>query len=57
MAPGELFQLSVGLVEIPVAPSDGEASVGAGGPPEIVVKLQTVDHALVPPVFVAFTRQ
>jgi hypothetical protein len=30
-APLEAFQVSVGLVEIPVAAFDGEESVGAGG--------------------------
>jgi hypothetical protein len=58
VAPLEAFQVSVGLVEIPVAPFEGEESVGTGGgvPPE-VTKLQTVDQLLVPEVFAALTLQ
>jgi hypothetical protein len=47
VAPLEAFQLSIGLVEIPVAAFEGEASVGAAGefppPPPLVVKLQEVE--------------
>ena len=58
VAPLEGFQLKVGLVETPVAMSAGEASSGAAGAaPTTVVKLQTPEYALVPPAFVAFTRQ
>jgi hypothetical protein len=39
VAPGETVHVNVGLVEIPVAPSDGEASVGVEGAAERVVKL------------------
>jgi hypothetical protein len=59
VAPLAAFQLSVGFVETLVAPFDGEVSVGADGglTVALVVKLQTVEYALVPPVFVALTRQ
>ena len=41
-----------------VAPFAGEARVGAaGGVATTVLKLQAVGQALVPPAFVAFTRQ
>jgi hypothetical protein len=55
----EAFQLSVGLVETPVAPFEGEESVGAEGGEggAAVAKLQAVEYALVPPAFVALTRQ
>jgi hypothetical protein len=58
VAPVEAFQLSVGVIETPVALFDGERRVGAGGlPPELVVKLQMLEYALVPLAFVALTRQ
>jgi hypothetical protein len=53
----EAFQLSVGVMETPVAPFDGDDSVGADGAATMVVKLQAVEYALVPPAFVALTRQ
>ena len=58
IAPLEAFQLNVGLVETPVAPLPGKASIGAAGAaPTTVVSLHTVEYALVPPAFVAFTHQ
>ena len=53
----EAFQLSVGVMETPVAPFDGDDSVGAGGAATMVVKLQLEEYALVPPALVALTRQ
>jgi hypothetical protein len=53
----EAFQLNVGVVETPVALLAGEARVGADGAAKTVVKLRTEDQGLVPPAFVAFTRQ
>jgi len=48
LAPVDAFQVSVGLVETPVAPDVGETSVGGlgrpGADPE-VVKLEMADHA------------
>ncbi len=38
-------------------PLDGDASTGTPGVAMIVVKLHAPDHALVPPMFVAFTSQ
>jgi hypothetical protein len=55
-APDEATQLTVGLVEIPVALFVGEERVGTEGIAAIVVK-EAVDHKLVPPAFVAFTCQ
>ena len=47
----------VGEVEAFTVPLAGVASVGAGGALAIVVKLHTVDQALVPPAFAALTSQ
>jgi hypothetical protein len=44
-------------METPVALFDGELSVGADGAATMVVKLQLDEYALVPPAFVALTRQ
>ena len=57
VAPVEAFQLSVGLMAIPVALFEGDASVGADGAATMVVKLRAVEYALDPPAFVALTRQ
>ena len=57
VAPSEAFHLNVGLVDIPVAPSEGDASVGADGGATMVAKLHTAEYGLVPAAFVAFTRQ
>lgn len=57
VAPVTVFQLRVGKIATPVLPFEGDASVGAPGIATIVVKLQTLDHALVSPVFVAFASQ
>ena len=53
----EAFQLSVGLMAMPVALFEGDASVGADGAATMVVKLRAVEYALDPPAFVALTRQ
>ena len=47
----------MGLVETPVAPSDGEASVGAAGAATIIVKLLVDEKGPAPAAFVALTRQ
>ena len=52
----DAFHDSVGSVDWAVAPFRGEESAGAGGG-VVVVKLHTLDHALVPTELVAFTRQ
>ena len=57
VAPLEALQVRVGLVEIPVAPFDGDASVGAAGGAIAVMKLHAAEYGLVPPAFEAFTRQ
>jgi hypothetical protein len=60
VAPGEAFQLNVGLVAMLVVPFAGEASMGEGGTvgaTDNVVKMLLADHALVPVEFVPFTRQ
>ena len=57
LAPLDALQVKLGLVETPVAPLEGEDSVGTPGAAIIVVKLHTLDQLLVPPAFVAFTRQ
>jgi hypothetical protein len=56
-APNDAFQLNVGVTLTPVAPSAGDASVGADGAETTVVKLLLVENALVPPSFVALTLQ
>ena len=43
------YQLNVNDVGWFVAPSDGKESTGVGGAATIVVKLHSLDHALVPP--------
>ena len=60
VAPDDAFHVIVGFVAAPVVPFAGDARTGAAGMPGadgVVVKLETLDHALVPPEFVAFTRQ
>ena len=57
VAPDEAFHASVGLVAIPVTALAGEASTGVEGGATMVVKLQAFDQALVPPAFLALTRQ
>ena len=57
VAPAEEFQLTVGLVEMLVVPLPGEISEGAVGTESVVVNLHGVDQPLVPPAFVALTRQ
>ena len=59
-APLDAFQLNVTVTGWFAAPSAGLASVGVGGGagnPDVVVKLHTLENALVPPLFFAFTRQ
>ena len=55
-APVEANHSSIGVTETPVAPSAGDSKAGAAGARRMVVKVRTVDHALVPPAFLAFTR-
>jgi hypothetical protein len=50
-------QFKVVEVDRSVTPFAGDASVGASGASGMLVKLQVSDHALVPSVFLAFTRQ
>ena len=56
-APETAFHASVRLSSWFVALLEGELSVGATGAGGTVVKLKTCDQALVPPAFVALTRQ
>ena len=56
-APALAFQLNVGAIGTFVAPVAGEFSVGTGGTTETVVNVKVVDQLLVPPAFVALTRQ
>ena len=55
-APATVFQVSVGDTATFVALSAGVVKTGVAGIATIVVKL-SVAQALVPPTFVAFTRQ
>ena len=56
VAVATLFHEAVAMVDCPVAPFAGEASVGAeGGVP--VVKLHVFDQLLVMKLFFAFTLQ
>jgi len=58
VAPLEAFHVNVGFGDTPVAPLAGDTCDGAnGGAVEPVVKLQTLDQELVPPVFVTLMRQ
>jgi hypothetical protein len=56
-APLALAQLSIGVVDKPLALSAGAASVGGCGTETIVVKLQTFDHGPLAVVFLPLTRQ
>jgi hypothetical protein len=53
----EAFQLSVGVIDPPIVPLKGDESVGEEGAAPLVVKLQALEYALVPLLFVALTRQ
>jgi hypothetical protein len=55
-APAEAFQVNVGLVATLTAASRGATKTGAAGG-AIVVKLHTLEYALVPPEIFEFTRQ
>jgi len=58
IAPMEAFHTKTGPAETPIAMFGGESNIGAAGAgPATVVKFQTVEYALVPAAFVAFTRQ
>jgi len=57
VAPATVLQLRVGEVDWLTALFNGNARYGATGVAMIVVKLHTLDHALVPPAFVALTSQ
>ena len=56
-APVDVFQLSVGVIETPVALSAGETSAGANGGAMTVVNCRDVEYELVPLTFVALTLQ
>ncbi len=59
-ARADAFHVSVAGTATPVARLAGETSVGAGGAAggaSAVVKLRVADQSLIPPAFVAFTRQ
>ena len=56
-APMAGFQLSVGVVEMPVAPADGATRDGIVGAPTIVVKFLVPEFGLAPPAFDALTLQ
>jgi hypothetical protein len=56
-APSMGFQTKVGFVGTFVAPLGGDAGVGAEVVCTMVVKPHTFDQLLVPPPFVALTRQ
>jgi hypothetical protein len=55
VAPAAANHWNIGSKDTPVALFNGATSTGACGAATIVVKSHTVDHALVPPVFVAST--
>jgi hypothetical protein len=55
-APTDAFQLNVGFVDWLVARFSGAINTGANGA-ALVVKLHTVEYALVPAEFFVFTRQ
>jgi hypothetical protein len=58
VAPLEAFQLSVGVRDTSVAPLAGATNVGAAGAGGgSAVNDHRADQALVPPAFLAFTRQ
>jgi hypothetical protein len=59
VAPADAFHVSVGFVATPVVPFVGVANTGgAGGEGGTdVVKLNTAENALGPPLFVALTCQ
>lgn len=56
-APAMVFQLRVDEIDWYVAPLGGEDSIGGLGGAMIVVKLQALDHAPMPPKFTPFARQ
>jgi len=57
VAPVAVFQLNVGLIGTFVEPFAGEESVGVDGAATIVVNEKAEEYAVVPPAFVALTRQ
>jgi hypothetical protein len=58
VAPVEAFHVNVTFVATPVAPLAGVDNTGAvGGNGTAVVKFHVLEKALVPALFVAFTRQ
>ena len=57
VAPVEAFQLNVRVTGCAVAPLLGDESVGVAGGVGRVVKLQALEYALVPLLFLALTRQ
>ena len=57
VAPPTEFQLTVGLVDTPVALSSGETSWGGGGGAVTVLNLRVTEKPLVLVAFSALTRQ
>jgi len=57
VAPSDAFQVSVNVIDTFFEPSAGERRVGVKGAATMVVKFHIVEYGLVPPTFVAFTRQ
>jgi len=57
VAPVAAFQLNVGSIGTFVEPFAGDESVDADGAATIVVNEKTEEYAVVPPAFVALTRQ
>jgi hypothetical protein len=53
-APETAFHVKLGVVDTPVAESTGDATLGV---PTIVVNVDVVEKALVPPAFAALTLQ
>jgi hypothetical protein len=53
----ELKFAPVIVTVVPIEPEVGEKDEMVGGGGAIVVRFHTADHALVPPAFVASTRQ
>ena len=57
VAPVTVPQVRVGEIEAFTEPLVGVARAGATGAAMMVVKFQTLDQLLVPPIFVDFTSQ
>jgi hypothetical protein len=57
VAPAEVFQVKVSVVDKSSEPVGGDKSIGVCGEGGMVVNFQTVDHPLAPDPFLALTRQ